>query len=67
MPIFEFKCNRCGHIYEELVLSGDDGVVKCPACKSKKVSRLISRTGAIRKRTGTSGGSTASCAGGAFT
>ena len=69
MPIFEFKCGRCGHIYEELVLSGEEEALMCPECKSKKVNRLISRTGAVGKSSaGTSRGvSSSSCGGGAFT
>lgn len=68
MPIFEFKCNHCGHIYEELVLSGDDEEQNCPTCKSKKVTRLMSRPGAVRKNSsGTSQASSPSCGGTAFT
>ncbi len=68
MPIFEFQCSRCGNIFEELVLSGDDEDIKCPKCRDKKVNRLISRTGSIRKNNSVAQGPPASsCGGGAFT
>ena len=41
MPIFEFTCKDCNKIFEEIVLGSED--IECPECKSKNVSRLISR------------------------
>lgn len=26
MPIYEYQCNKCGRIYEELVQSSDDSI-----------------------------------------
>lgn len=40
MPIYEYSCKNCGHNFEELVSAGE--IVICPACKSKKVLRLLS-------------------------
>ena len=40
MPIYEYRCGKCGEEFEKLVMSGDE--VKCPACKSIKVSRCLS-------------------------
>lgn len=31
--LFEFKCNECGYIFEDIVDSLTD--VKCPECSSK--------------------------------
>ena len=43
MPIYEFKCNKCGNCFEQIVFSSDDeGTFKCPACGKKDVSRLLS-------------------------
>lgn len=41
MPILDFKCNRCGKVFDELVKSSDDtkGVI-CPACGSNDHSRV---------------------------
>ena len=41
MPIYEYKCDDCGDIFEELVSSGTE-TVPCPKCKSPKVHKLIS-------------------------
>ena len=39
MPIFDFKCQKCGELFEALVLKVAPA---CPACKSKKLEQLIS-------------------------
>jgi putative FmdB family regulatory protein len=40
MPIFEYRCQGCGHQFETLVLKGT--VPVCPACKSDALERLLS-------------------------
>ena len=40
MPIYEYKCEKCDHIFEEL-LSIDSKNPECPNCKSK-TKRLFS-------------------------
>jgi putative FmdB family regulatory protein len=42
MPIFEYECEKCGRLFEELVMSGAQEVV-CPSCGSARVEKLISR------------------------
>ncbi len=47
MPVFEFLCEKCQNEFEELVLRrSDEAEVACPACKSRDVTRLISRPAA---------------------
>lgn len=41
MPIFEFKCNDCGHKFEELVANSETGA-KCPSCGSENTGKLMS-------------------------
>lgn len=41
MPIYEYKCRKCGEEFEELVLSGDD-IPICPSCESGECDRLLS-------------------------
>jgi putative FmdB family regulatory protein len=58
MPIFEYECESCGRLFEELVMSAAQEIA-CPSCGSGKVEKLISR---IAKKCGgdcSSGG--ASC------
>ncbi len=54
MPIYEFICRECRNIFELLALnSGDLIEVKCPACNSENLERVMSRVNI------TSGGSVA--------
>ncbi|UCC43618.1 MAG: zinc ribbon domain-containing protein [Candidatus Zixiibacteriota bacterium] len=41
MPLFDFRCDDCGHKFEELT-GADDYQVMCPNCSSRKTSRLLS-------------------------
>lgn len=41
MPLYGFHCERCDEEFESLVRH--DEKAACPSCKSKKVSRLMSR------------------------
>jgi putative FmdB family regulatory protein len=43
MPIYEFKCNECGAIFEMLCRYADGAKSRCPDCGSDKCARLISR------------------------
>jgi putative FmdB family regulatory protein len=53
MPIYEYSCKPCGKVFEELIIrSSDEDEVACPACKSRKVSRLMSRPAASRSGDG---------------
>jgi len=45
MPIFEFRCLDCGHLFEKLFLDKQDDLdIKCPACRSESFERVISKT-----------------------
>ncbi|GAB6177260.1 hypothetical protein JCM16814_21510 [Desulfobaculum senezii] len=41
MPIHEFRCEKCGNEFEELVI-GSTTQVKCPSCGSEKTEKLLS-------------------------
>ncbi|MDD3642267.1 MAG: zinc ribbon domain-containing protein [Candidatus Krumholzibacteria bacterium] len=41
MPLFEFRCRRCGRRFEELVLSPAQSVA-CPDCGSDEVEKEFS-------------------------
>jgi len=43
MPIFEFQCEDCGEVFEELILGNDSDKVICKKCKSSNVKKLISQ------------------------
>lgn len=35
MPVWDFSCKKCKHIFEELVSCDNISKVKCPKCNSK--------------------------------
>jgi len=41
MPIFEYKCEECGAVFEKLVHSSDEKV-ECDKCSSDHVDKLFS-------------------------
>ncbi|RPF42976.1 putative FmdB family regulatory protein [Thermodesulfitimonas autotrophica] len=61
MPIYEFRCPRCGHRFERLCQLGETGAnLSCPACNSPKPERLLSSF-ATRGVEGGKGSSCTSC------
>jgi putative FmdB family regulatory protein len=57
MPIFEYACLQCGHVFEKLVLTHNRDVPECPQCRGKRVEQKFSAFA--------TGGSTSKSAGGA--
>jgi putative FmdB family regulatory protein len=47
MPIYEYKCTRCGNIFEELVPRASDTTLPCPRCESSETQKLMSQFGGI--------------------
>jgi putative FmdB family regulatory protein len=55
MPIYEYRCGQCGHLFSlirSMSLSGEAAV--CPQCSDPGARRLISRVSAV-------GGTSAEC------
>jgi putative FmdB family regulatory protein len=49
MPIYEYCCDDCGKISEFLLIKTDEIFVpQCKRCKSKKMSRVLSRVRVVR-------------------
>jgi putative FmdB family regulatory protein len=45
MPIYEYRCSKCGQTFDKLFASHQkmtESKVACPHCHSKRVKRLIS-------------------------
>jgi putative FmdB family regulatory protein len=42
MPIREYKCKKCGNIFENLEIDLRDGNAMCPNCRSKNVEKVFS-------------------------
>ena len=47
MPTYDYACDACGHAFEEWQSFHDEPLTKCPACKKKKLRRLIGNGAAI--------------------
>lgn len=66
MPIFEYKCPKCGKEFEELVLS-EAKAVPCPACGATKTKKVLSKccfkSGGTGTSVGSVGKSSSGCAG----
>ena len=45
MPIYEYRCQSCGHELEKLQKLSDAPLVDCPACGKPTLSKLISAAG----------------------
>ncbi|RKX24815.1 MAG: zinc ribbon domain-containing protein [Candidatus Zixiibacteriota bacterium] len=70
MPLFEYKCNDCGHTFEELV-SSHSQKISCPKCNSENAQRQLSAfaTSAPRggsPRSDSSSSTQSSCGAGGF-
>ena len=49
MPIYEYRCQGCGKIFEMISLSAQQtSDTQCKHCQSKNVERLISRVRVIK-------------------
>lgn len=57
MPIFEYRCEACKEVFEELVLSSQENP-PCPKCNSPRTKRILS---AVRWKGANGGGSPSPC------
>jgi len=49
MPIYEYQCKECGKISEFLLIKTDPTFIpQCKRCKSKKMTRVLSRVKVVR-------------------
>ncbi|MHC4442075.1 MAG: FmdB family zinc ribbon protein [Planctomycetota bacterium] len=43
MPIYEYQCRQCQHVFEVLVRSAkDEKNLACPQCKGRSIDRQLS-------------------------
>ena len=42
MPIYEYQCQACGAVVEELQKISDPPLKKCPECGANKLEKLVS-------------------------
>ena len=41
MPFYEYQCQNCGHLFEELQSIKEEPLKKCPNCGKEKLKKLI--------------------------
>ncbi|MDD5593552.1 MAG: zinc ribbon domain-containing protein [Candidatus Margulisbacteria bacterium] len=51
MPLYDYKCTKCGHIFEVQQKMSEEALKYCPVCKGP-IKRLISAAGIIFKGSG---------------
>jgi putative FmdB family regulatory protein len=42
MPIYEYRCEACGHTLDALQKVSDEPLTECPSCSEEALKRLIS-------------------------
>jgi putative FmdB family regulatory protein len=52
MPIYEYRCEECGHQEEHLQKISERPLAKCPACGKKAYKKLLSAAGFQLKGSG---------------
>lgn len=60
MPLFEYRCKKCGHVFEHLAAHASDHPKRCPKCGAPKPEKQLS-TFAARVNEGGSACSTGTC------
>lgn len=45
MPIYEYRCEACGHALEAMQKMSDDALVDCPECGKPALKKLVSAAG----------------------
>ncbi|MDZ7751477.1 MAG: zinc ribbon domain-containing protein [Gammaproteobacteria bacterium] len=52
MPIYEYRCDKCGHEMEAIQKMSDDPLIECPACGEAALRKLVSAAGFHLKGSG---------------
>jgi len=52
MPIYEYRCSKCGHELEAMQKISDAALTRCPACRADALTKLVSAAGFQLKGSG---------------
>ncbi|MFI4963521.1 MAG: FmdB family zinc ribbon protein [Legionellales bacterium] len=52
MPIYEYQCTSCNHLFDLIQKINEPPVTLCPACSEHKLIKLVSAAGFQLKGTG---------------
>ncbi len=58
MPIYEYQCGKCGHLFDALQKLGETALSKCPECGKDALSKLVSAP-AVKAKGQAKGGASA--------
>ncbi|MFC1735690.1 zinc ribbon domain-containing protein [Candidatus Hydrogenedentota bacterium] len=64
MPIYEYECDKCGHVFEALLSISSKTKPPCEECGHKKVTKLISAFGVVGSSRGGGDPDCGTCSGG---
>ena len=42
MPIYEYQCEACGHVFETLQKISEEPLTDCPECGKRALKKLVS-------------------------
>ncbi len=45
MPLYEYRCDACGHEFEALQKISDEPLIHCPDCDDASLRKLVSAAG----------------------
>lgn len=45
MPLYEYRCDACGHEMEALQRISDEPLLECPSCNQAALRKLVSAAG----------------------
>jgi putative FmdB family regulatory protein len=60
MPLFDYQCEKCGHVTEFLESAGSEKVHRCEKCGSTRTKKMLSAF-SVRAEGGSSSGGSSSC------
>jgi len=52
VPIYEYQCKVCGHVFEREHGIGEKKKYRCPECSCAQTFKLVSQVGVVFKGTG---------------
>ena len=52
MPLYEYRCNNCGHELEARQKFSDDPLLTCPTCEQDELFRVVQAAGVVFKGSG---------------
>jgi putative FmdB family regulatory protein len=47
MPIYEYRCKKCGSTFEEIIQGDRNREIPCPRCGNQSTEKIISVIGGI--------------------